>query len=193
MQLEVILPLVAYLVVVFGISVYAMRKRSTGTFLNEYFLGSRSMGGIVLAMTLTATYISASSFIGGPGAAYKYGLGWVLLAMIQLPAVWLSLGILGKKFAILARRYNAVTLNDMLFARYQSRLLVWLASLSLLVAFVGAMIVGGVLYAVLATLNIQYLGFHPIVPSLLLSLLAFLVGNRFGTSVPQATVLTTDK
>lgn len=65
MQLEVILPLVAYLVVVFGISVYAMRKRSTGTFLNEYFLGSRSMGGIVLAMTLTATYISASSFIGG--------------------------------------------------------------------------------------------------------------------------------
>ena len=136
MQLEVILPLVAYLVVVFGISVYAMRKRSTGTFLNEYFLGSRSMGGIVLAMTLTATYISASSFIGGPGAAYKYGLGWVLLAMIQLPAVWLSLGILGKKFAILARRYNAVTLNDMLFARYQSRLLVWLASLSLLVAFV---------------------------------------------------------
>ena len=141
MQLEVILPLVAYLVVVFGISVYAMRKRSTGTFLNEYFLGSRSMGGIVLAMTLTATYISASSFIGGPGAAYKYGLGWVLLAMIQLPAVWLSLGILGKKFAILARRYNAVTLNDMLFARYQSRLLVWLASLSLLVAFVGAMTV----------------------------------------------------
>lgn len=75
------------------------------------------------------------------GAAYKYGLGWVLLAMIQLPAVWLSLGVLGKKFAILARRYNAVTLNDMLYARYQSRLLVWLASLSLLVAFVGAMTV----------------------------------------------------
>lgn len=97
MQLEVILPLVAYLVVVFGISVYAMRKRSTGTFLNEYFLGSRSMGGIVLAMTLTATYISASSFIGGHGLLINTALGWVLLAMIQLPAVWLSLGILGKE------------------------------------------------------------------------------------------------
>lgn len=123
MQFEVIIPLIAYLVVVFGLSLYAMRKRASGSFLNEYFLGSRSMGGFVLAMTLTATYISASSFIGGPGAAYKYGLGWVLLAMIQLPAIWLSLGVLGKKFAILARRYNAVTLNDMLFARYQSRLL----------------------------------------------------------------------
>lgn len=97
MQFEVIIPLIAYLVVVFGLSLYAMRKRASGNFLNEYFLGSRSMGGFVLAMTLTATYISASSFIGGPGAAYKYGLGWVLLAMIQLPAIWLSLGVLGKK------------------------------------------------------------------------------------------------
>ncbi len=141
MQTEVILPLVAYLLLVFGLSVYAYSRRQSGNFLSEYFLGNRSMGGFVLAMTLTATYISASSFIGGPGAAYKYGLGWVLLAMIQLPAVWLSLGVLGKKFAILARRYNAITLNDMLYGRYQSRLLVWLASLSLLVAFLGAMTV----------------------------------------------------
>ncbi|CFV35120.1 sodium/pantothenate symporter [Yersinia pseudotuberculosis] len=141
MQTDVVLPLVGYLLLVFGLSIYAYTRRQTGNFLNEYFIGNRSMGGFVLAMTLTATYISASSFIGGPGAAYKYGLGWVLLAMIQLPAVWLSLGVLGKKFAILARRYNAVTLNDMLYARYQSRLLVWLASISLLVAFVGAMTV----------------------------------------------------
>lgn len=141
MHHEVILPLAGYLLLVFALSLYAMRRRRTGSFLNEYFLGNRSMGGFVLAMTLTATYISASSFIGGPGAAYKYGLGWVLLAMIQLPAVWLSLGVLGKKFAILARRYNAVTLNDMLYARYRSRLLVWLASFSLLVAFIGAMTV----------------------------------------------------
>jgi sodium/pantothenate symporter len=40
-----------------------------------------------------------------------------------------------------------------------------------------AMIVGGVLYAVLATLKVQFLGFHPIVPALLLSLLAFVAGT----------------
>lgn len=141
MQIEVIIPLIGYLLLVFALSFHAYRRRQQGEFLAEYFLGNRSMGGFVLAMTLTATYISASSFIGGPGAAYKYGLGWVLLAMIQLPTVWLSLGVLGKKFAILARRYNAVTLNDMLLARYQSPLLVWLASISLLVAFIGAMTV----------------------------------------------------
>ncbi|MEA9444330.1 sodium/pantothenate symporter [Candidatus Fukatsuia symbiotica] len=141
MQTNVVLPLIAYLMLVFALSIYSYTRRRTGNFLNEYFIGNRSMGGFVLAMTLTTTYIGASSFIGGPGAAYKYGLGWVLLAMIQLPVVWLSLGVLGKKFAILARRYNAVTLNDMLYARYQSRLLVWLASISLLIALIGAMTV----------------------------------------------------
>ncbi|WP_423241985.1 sodium:solute symporter family transporter, partial [Pantoea ananatis] len=110
MNTEIILPLLAYLAVIAGLSVFAMRKQRQGNFLTEYFLGSRSMGGFVLAMTITTTYISASSFIGGPGAAYKYGLGWVLLAMVQVPAVWLSLGVLGKKFAILARKHNAVTL-----------------------------------------------------------------------------------
>ena len=141
MDSEIILPLLAYLVLIAALSVFAMRKQREGNFLSEYFLGNRSMGGFVLAMTITATYISASSFIGGPGAAYKYGLGWVLLAMIQVPAVWLSLGVLGKKFAILARRYNAVTLNDMLYGRYGSTLLIWLSSISLLVAFIGAMTV----------------------------------------------------
>ncbi len=33
MQFEVIIPLIAYLVVVFGLSLYAMRKRASGSFL----------------------------------------------------------------------------------------------------------------------------------------------------------------
>ncbi|MGL4775706.1 MAG: sodium:solute symporter family transporter, partial [Aeromonas veronii] len=117
MNLELMLPLVIYLVLVLGVGFWASRHRAEGNFVQEYFIGNRSMGGLVLAMTLVATYTSASSFIGGPGAAYKIGLGWVLLAMIQLPTVWLTLGVLGKKFAIIARRVNAVTINDMLWAR----------------------------------------------------------------------------
>ena len=45
---------------------------------------------------------------------YKYGLGWVLLAMIRLPAVWLSSVFSARVRDSCARRYNAVTLNGML-------------------------------------------------------------------------------
>ena len=62
------------------------------------------MGGFVLAMSIIASYTSASSFVGGPGVAYKLGLSWVLLAMIQVPTTFLTLGVLGKRFAIMARK-----------------------------------------------------------------------------------------
>ncbi|MGF1687769.1 sodium/pantothenate symporter [Photobacterium japonica] len=142
MNSQLLIPLVLYLMAVFAVALYASRKRDTGNgFLTEYLVGNRSMGGFVLAMTLASTYASASSFIGGPGAAYKMGLGWVLLAMIQLPAAWLTLGVLGKKFAIEARRHNALTLNDILYARYKNRGVVIFASLALLLAFFGTMVV----------------------------------------------------
>ncbi|WNJ95565.1 sodium/pantothenate symporter [Vibrio ruber] len=141
MNSQLIIPLLIYLAAVFALALLTRRHHRPGQFLSEYFIGSRSLGGFVLAMTLAATYASASSFIGGPGAAYKMGLGWVLLAMIQLPATWLTLGVLGKKFAMEARRHNAVTLNDILFARFQSRTVVVIASLTLLLAFFGTMVV----------------------------------------------------
>ena len=141
MQIDIILPLVIYLIFVFALSIYAYAKRKKVNQFTDYFIGNRTMGGFLLAMTLAATYISASSFIGGPGAAYKYGLGWVLLSMIQVPTVLLSLGILGKKFAILARKYNAITLSDMLYSHYKSKLIVCFASIALIAAFIGAMTV----------------------------------------------------
>ncbi|MGO1246137.1 MAG: sodium/pantothenate symporter [Oceanisphaera sp.] len=141
MDLNLIVPLISYLLLMLGLGLYLNRQPQQGSFIQDYFLGNRSMGGFVLAMTMVATYASASSFIGGPGAAYSMGLGWVLLAMIQVPTVWLTLGVLGKQFAYIARRVNALTINDMLYARYRSSLVVILAALGLLAAFIATMVV----------------------------------------------------
>ncbi|OBW95023.1 sodium/pantothenate symporter [Gallibacterium salpingitidis] len=141
MNLGIIFPLIIYLVFIFGAALYAFSKRQQGDFLTEYYVGNRSMTGFVLAMTTAATYASASSFVGGPGAAYKFGLGWVLLSMIQVPVVWLALGTLGKKFAMLSRETNALTINDLLLYRYKNKYLVWIACFALLIAFFAAMTV----------------------------------------------------
>src|SRR6056297_4134967 len=140
-DLLILLPLFLYLILVYGLAFYSNRILSkSGNFVEEYFIGSRGMGGTVLAMTLAATYTSASSFVGGPGVAYRMGLGWVLLAMIQLPTAWITLGVLGKKFAIVARRVDAVTVNDILRERYRSKPVVILGSMSLIVFFIAAMV-----------------------------------------------------
>ncbi len=138
---QLMIPLFLYLGLVYLMAFYSNRILSrSGNFIEEYFIGSRGMGGFVLAMTLVATYTSASSFVGGPGVAYKMGLGWILLAMVQLPTAWITLGVLGKKFAIVARRIEAVTVNDILRERYRSKPVVILASVSLIVFFIAAMV-----------------------------------------------------
>ena len=82
-RLDVLIPLFIYSIVVFLLGFYSLRfvsraaRRAGKGFLAEYLTGDRNMGGFVLAMTLVATYLSASSFIGGPGAAAsRAGLGF---------------------------------------------------------------------------------------------------------------------
>ena len=51
MNMEMVIPLIAYLLFVFGVAYYAYRQRKGSSFLSEYYVGSRSMSGFVLAMT----------------------------------------------------------------------------------------------------------------------------------------------
>jgi sodium/pantothenate symporter len=142
-----IIPIFIYILAILVIAWQTGKhKHKAGKFMEEYFIGSRSMGGLVLAMTLISSYVGASSFIGGPGVAYNLGLSWVFLACIQVPTAFFTLGILGKKLAIISRKINGVTITDYLRARYESNLVIVLASLMMLIFFIGTIVaqfVGG--------------------------------------------------
>ena len=140
MNWQVMIPLLIFLVMMFCIGIWASKYlKSSNSFLQEYFLGGRQIGGLILAMTMIATYGSASSFIGGPGVAYTQGLGWVLLSMSQVATGYFVLMILGKKFAIMTRKYDAITLIDYLKARYNSKWVVILSALSIIIFLFSAM------------------------------------------------------
>ncbi len=143
-----LIPIVIYLLLMLGIAykVNQIKHSKDVNFTEEYFIGSRHMGGFVLAMTIIASYVGASSFIGGPGIAYKLGLGWVLLACIQVPTAFFTLGVIGKKLAIISRKINGVTIIDLLRARYKSDIVVILSSITMLIFFIGTIVaqfVGG--------------------------------------------------
>ncbi len=140
MNWEAAITLFGSVALIFFIGLMASRKETSGkSFVQDYYLGGRSLGGFVLAMTMTATYGSASSFIGGPGVAYNEGLGWVLLSVTQVATGYFTLMILGKKFAIVTRKYKATTLIDFLKERYQSKLVVLLSAVSIVVFLFSAM------------------------------------------------------
>ncbi|WP_223592126.1 sodium/pantothenate symporter [Neobacillus bataviensis] len=140
MNWAVITPLLIFLFIIFAVGFWSNKfVLKSNSFLEEYFLGERQMGGFILAMTMVATYGSASSFIGGPGVAYTKGLGWVLLAMAQLATGYFVLMVLGKKFAIVARQYKAITLIDFLKERYKSKAVVLISAASIIIFLFSSM------------------------------------------------------
>ena len=73
-------PVIAFFVIMLGVGFYiqkASEDAKAKNFSKEYYIGGRSLGGFVLAMTLVATYSSVSSFLSGPGTAWARGYGWV--------------------------------------------------------------------------------------------------------------------
>ena len=115
------------------------RTENHGGFFEKYYLADRNVSGIVLAITLMSTYGSASTFLGGPGVAYKLGYGWVLLAVIQVITGYFVLLVLAKKFKSAAQKINAITISDYLRTRYQSKLVAYLSTLAMIVFLIAAM------------------------------------------------------
>jgi len=143
-QIAILAILVAYMVINAFVGVWisraSARKNSSSGFIQNYFVGGRTMGGVVLAMTLVATYTSASSFLGGPGLAASWGLTQSWVAAIQIGTAFLTLGIVGKKLGMISRRIKAVTISDYLRARYKSPAVDIICSIMLGVFFITQMI-----------------------------------------------------
>ena len=102
----------------------AMAKKD---FMQGFFLGGRGLGAWTLA--LTATVQSGGTFMGFPSMVYSFG--WIV-------AVWIGsymivpltgFAVVGKRLAQLSRQTNAVTVPDLLRARFGDSRVGLLASL----------------------------------------------------------------
>ncbi len=87
--------LIAYLAVVLGVGLFGHRLfRGTG---EDYFIASRSIGPVVLMMTLFGTNMSAFAILGASGEAYRQGVVvFALMASsssILIPFIFYYFGI----------------------------------------------------------------------------------------------------
>ncbi len=149
MNLAVLTPIVIYLLLLLAVGVWALGRQSQveiGGKTLGYYLGGRSLGWFVLVLTLLASAASAGTFVGGPGLVYQGGYGWILVSIWQVPTAFVAFTLLGKKFAILSRKLNFITLTDFFKQRYESTTVVVLISIGtvgLLVAYMVPQFVAG--------------------------------------------------
>ncbi len=91
--------------------------------MSDYFLGDRSMGGVISALSYSATTYSAFMMVGLAGLTYKGGVGALGFEIVYFAGVSL-VAIFGPRFWAVSKKTGCVTPSEMLGQRYGSR---WVA------------------------------------------------------------------
>ncbi|GAB4147744.1 MAG: hypothetical protein Tsb009_21110 [Planctomycetaceae bacterium] len=115
----VLVPFFGYMAGVFLIAMIAHRYQKKADFESEYYVGNRSFGAWVLALSWVATMASGGSFLGYPSLIYSYGWSMAFWVSGSIVTAVVGLGIVGKRINRLARQTGALTLVDLLRDRFQ--------------------------------------------------------------------------
>jgi SSS family transporter len=181
-RVAVLVPFFGYLAAVFFIAWLSHRHlKNDRSFEDEYYVGSRSFGAWVLAMSWVATMASGGSFLGYPSRVFSYGWSMTLWVSGSCVAAIVGLGVIGKRINRLARQTGALTLVDILRDRFRSRtigtvypiLIVFMTSVYLLAQFVAgatilenmlgmSYITGLILFSVCVVAYTTYGGFRAV-------------------------------
>ena len=136
-QICIILAIGIYLVAMIGIGLFF--NRTGGGTSSDFYLGGRSLGPVVTAMSAEASDMSSYLLMGLPGLAYLCGVaevGWTVIGLAV--GTYLNWLIVAKRL----RRYSAVTgaitIPDFFSRRYGDKrhILACIAAVIILIFFV---------------------------------------------------------
>lgn len=129
--------------ILFGIAYLA--SRSNVATPDDYIVGGRSMGAIVLLMTMGATYFSTWTLLGAFGSYYRSGvwfIGFAVWTIFHALFIWLF----GVRIWMAGKKYGHVTPGQMIEHYYKSpslRLLFASVGIAALVPYMLIQVTGG--------------------------------------------------
>ena len=101
-----------------GSALSAYARRRTGSGVVEYFLAGRGIGGLVSALTYSATTYSAFMMVGLVGLTYKSGAAAIGFELTYLLGTVVLLSVFGPRFWAAGRRFDLVSPGELLSLRY---------------------------------------------------------------------------
>ncbi|WP_096438653.1 sodium:solute symporter family protein [Alteribacter populi] len=138
---------VSYMVIAVLLGCFAGRGRSMKS-AEEWGVGSRSMGPIMVYLLIGSGGVSAYTFMGSPGWAFSKGVP-ALYVVVYLTYMGIIAWYFGPKVWEIGKKYNHVTQSAAITDRYESKQLGALASI--------VTSIGVLAYAVLQTTGAAYI------------------------------------
>ncbi len=136
-KLDIFLAMAGYMLIVILIGVYFAKKSQQNT--ENYFLGGRSLGPWVAAMSAEASDMSGWLLMGLPGVAYWCGLAdaaWTAIGLAVGTYVnWLLVSRRLRNYSVISK--DAITVPDFLSNRFheKKKIILGIAGLFILIFF----------------------------------------------------------
>ena len=91
-----------------------------GRAVRDFYVGGRSMGGVVIGVSFYATFASTNSYIGHAGKGYEYGVPWLTMAVMLVVMAFVSWRLVAPKLRRFTAEWDSVTVPDFLAVRFAS-------------------------------------------------------------------------
>lgn len=137
-QVLIILTIIVYLGAMLFIGAY-FNRRGSGSSSADFYIGGRSLGPIVTAMSAEASDMSSYLLMGLPGLAYYAGIAEVSWTAIGLAiGTYLNFLLVAKKLRRYSDEIGAFTIPDFFSRRYNDKrhILSLIAALIILIFFI---------------------------------------------------------
>ncbi len=119
--------IVVYILIALFVAYLSRSGKQTN--MGSYFLGDRKMGGIVSALSYSATTYSAFMLVGLAGLTYNGGVGALGFELIYLMGVSL-VAFFGPRFWVVGKIYGYITPSEMLGDRYDNKMVALVVSIT---------------------------------------------------------------
>ena len=106
--------ILAYFVGMIALGLIA-NKRQTG--VDDYYLGGRSFGPLVLMATVCATIIGGSGLMGRAGVAYSSGFKAIMTALPYLLGMFIFSGLAGR-ISDVGTKFGVTSIPDLFEQRF---------------------------------------------------------------------------
>ncbi len=132
---EIILgSIVVYMVFCIIVGLWAMRRTHNPS---DFFIAGRSLGPIVIALAIFSSTLSGFGFVGGPGLVYSQGVSSFWMVVVATTGYSLGFFLVAKRIRLLAEIRNAISLPDVVAARYDSDAVRFLMALTIVLGVMG--------------------------------------------------------
>lgn len=132
---EIILSAIfVYMVFCIIVGLWAMRRTHSS---GDFFIAGRSLGPIVVALAIFSSTLSGFGFVGGPGLVYTQGVSSFWMVVIATTGYSVGFFLVAKKIRMLAELRNAISLPDVIAARYNSEGARFLMALTIILGVMG--------------------------------------------------------